>query len=131
MGLMDLTSQITFLYFDDLEEAKVFFQETLELEIVFDPKWACVWRIGKDAFIGGVDVKEGSIEVESRGGVLISFTVNNIDHVYGSLKEKGLKDMTEIRYFEDIHLKSFIITGPQGYKFEVQEFTDQDLNNLF
>ncbi|NYB74520.1 VOC family protein [Sedimentibacter hydroxybenzoicus DSM 7310] len=131
MGIMKLSSQITFLYFEKLDEARTFFEDVLELEKVFDPKWACVWRIGKDSFIGGVDVKEGSIEVTNRGGVLISFTVENIEEVYEKLKKYDLKDMTEIKFFEDISLNSFLFTGPEGYKFEVQQFETEELRRLF
>lgn len=131
MGIMKLSSQITFLYFEKLYEARTFFEDVLELEKVFDPKWACVWRIGNDSFLGGVDVKEGSIEVTNRGGVLISFTVENIEEVYEKLKKCDLKDMTEIKFFEDINLNSFLFTGPEGYKFEVQQFETEELRRLF
>lgn len=131
MGMMKLSSQITFLYFDKLEEAKSFFEDILELERVYDPKWACVWRIGKEAFIGGVDVKQGSIEVKHRDGLLVSLTVKNIEEVYKKLSTYNLKDMTEIKFFDDIKLKSFLFTGPEGYKFEIQQFMTEELSDLF
>lgn len=131
MGMMKLSSQITFLYFDKLNEARLFFDDILELEKVYDPEWACVWRIGKDAFIGGVDVKQGSIEVEHRDGVLISLTVKNIEEVYEKLKTYKLEDMTDIKFFEDIKLHSFLFTGPEGYKFEIQQFASEELSKLF
>lgn len=131
MTMMELSSQITFLYFDKLDEAKTFFDEVLELEKVYDPEWACVWRTGRDAFIGGVDNSQGSIKVEHRDGLLISLTVKNIDEVYKHLKAKNLKDMTEIKYFEDIKLNSFLFTGPEGYKFEIQQFMTEELSQLF
>lgn len=131
MCMMELSSQITFLYFDKLDEARSFFENTLELEKVYDPKWACVWRIGKDSFIGGVDVNQGSIEVEHRDGVLISLTVKNIEEVYEKLKSYNLKDLTNIKFFEDIKLKSFLFTGPEGYKFEIQQFMTEELSELF
>jgi predicted enzyme related to lactoylglutathione lyase len=131
MGFMELSSQITFLYFDNLPAAKAFFTDILQLETAYDPGWACVWRIGKDSFIGGVDVKQGSIEVKHRDGVLISLTVKNINEVYERLKSYNLPDMTEIKYFEDIQLNSFLFTGPEGYKFEIQEFTSEELRSLF
>lgn len=131
MCMMELSSQITFLYFDKLDEARSFFENTLELEKVYDPKWACVWRIGKDSFIGGVDVNQGTIEVEHRDGVLISLTVKNIEEVYEKLKSYNLKDLTNIKFFEDIKLKSFLFTGPEGYKFEIQQFMTEELSELF
>lgn len=128
---MNFTSQVTFLYFNELEEAKHFFNQVLGLEVVYDPGWACIWRVGKDSFIGGVDVKRGSIEVESRGGVLISLTVDNIEVALENLKKHKIKDLPEIKYFEEIQLKSLIFTGPEGYKFEIQEFITEEQRKLF
>ncbi len=128
---MNFTSQVTFLYFDELEEAKHFFNQVLGLEVVYDPGWACIWRVGKDSFIGGVDVKRGSIEVESRGGVLISLTVDNIEVALENLKKHKVNDLPEIKYFEEIQLKSLIFTGPEGYKFEIQEFITEEQRKLF
>ena len=129
--MMELSSQITFLYFDKLDEARSFFEDILGLEKVYDPEWACVWRIGNDAFLGGVDVEQGSIQVKHRDGVLVSLTVKNIDEVFEKLGAYNLKDMTEIKFFEDIQLKSFLFTGPEGYKFEIQQFMSEELSKLF
>jgi len=130
MGVMQLTSQITFLYFDDLKRAKEFFTDTLGLEIVYDPGWACVFRTGKGAYIGAVDAKGGSIEVGTRGGFLISLTVNNIEEVWEDLNAKGLS-VPEIKKVKEIALNSFIFTGPEGYKFEIQQFTSGELRSIF
>ena len=62
------TSQVTFLYFSDLNAAKDFFTRVLELELVNDQGWACIWRAGEKAFVGAVDANRGSIEVKERGG---------------------------------------------------------------
>lgn len=52
MAKLELTSNITFLYFKDLEKAKHFFSETLGLEAAYDPGWACVYRLKDKAFLG-------------------------------------------------------------------------------
>ncbi len=36
MALLDISSQVTFLYFDDFPAAKVFISEVLELNVVPD-----------------------------------------------------------------------------------------------
>lgn len=131
MNKAEFTSQVTFLYFKELDKARDFFDNILQLEKAYDPEWACVWRVSNKAFIGGVDVEQGSIEVESRGGVLISLTVNNIEDMYTRLKKHNLKDMTEIKHFDDINLDSFLFTGPEGYKFEIQQFNSKELSELF
>ncbi len=131
---MKWTSQTTFIYVDDLPAARFFFEEILRLEVVYDPLWACVWRIGQDSFLGAVDKQSqrGLIQDEIIGGTLISFTVQEIETVYSNLKsQKCIEEISPIRYLEDIGLKSFLFTGPEGFKFEIQEFTNVELKNLF
>lgn len=130
MSIMNLSSQVTFLYFTDIKGAVRFFDEVLQLEKVYDPGWACVWRTGAGAFVGAVDVEEGSIQVERRGGVLISLTVRNIEEVRSHILACGLKP-SGIKQVKELDLRSFFFTGPEGYQFEIQQFTSGDLSRLF
>ena len=68
MALLDISSQVTFLYFDDFPAAKVFFSEVLELKVVHDPGWAIVYQAAGRSFLGAVDAREGSIPVDTKGG---------------------------------------------------------------
>ena len=131
---MRLTSQTTFLYVEDRPAARRFFDEVLRLEVVYDPLWACVWRTGRESFLGVVDNKSrrGVIQGLDKGGVLVSFTTRDIERAYAELLgREGVSHMTPIRFVEDIGLKSFLFQGPEGYLFEVQEFTNQELQDLF
>lgn len=130
MGVMKLSSQVTFLYFTDMEKAKFFFDEVLQLERAYDPGWACVWRTGAGAFVGAVDVQEGSIEVQNRGGVLVSLTVHNIEEVRAHILNY-IPDVSEIKQVKELDLKSCFLTGPEGYSFEIQQFTSGELSQLF
>lgn len=128
---MNITSQMTFLYFEKFEEAKVFFNEVLELKEVFDPGPATVWQVGKEAFIGAVDASKGSIDVKTRGGVLVSITVTDIESWYEKIKTHTPKDLTEIGAVEWAGLRSFFFKGPEGYDFEIQEFVKPELKEIF
>lgn len=128
---MNITSQITFLYFEEYDEACAFFEDTLELEMVHDPGWAKVWRTTGNAFLGAVKASEGSIDSNNKGGFLISLTVKNVDELYLIYQKKDLDSLSEIKYFDDIGLKSFLFKGPEGYDFEIQEFTNPDLRELY
>ena len=130
MSVMELSSQVTFLYFTDMKGAAHFFDEVLQLEKVYDPGWACVWRTGPGAFVGAVDVDEGSIQVERRGGVLVSLTVRNIEAVREHILSAGLEP-SPVKQVKELDLKSFFFTGPEGYEFEIQQFTSGDLSRLF
>ena len=132
MANLQLTSNITFLYFNDLEAAKPFFEEVLGLEKAYDPGWAAVYRLRDKAFLGAVDNHSGSIQVTSTDSVLISLTVDNIEEVHESLKgSRGVEGLSEITQVKDLALKSFFFTGPEGYHFEVEQFTSGALSELF
>ena len=132
MANLQLTSNITFLYFNDLEAAKPFFEEVLGLEKAYDPGWAAVYRLRDKAFLGAVDNHSGSILVTSTDSVLISLTVDNIEEVHESLKgSRGVEGLSEIKQVKDLALKSFFFTGPEGYHFEVEQFTSGALSELF
>lgn len=128
---MNITSQITFLYFNEYDQACQFFSDVLALETVYDPGWAKVWRTTGDSYIGAVKANEGSIDISKKGGTLISLTVSDVDTLHKLFKNKAVIDLSEIKFFDDIGLKSFFFKGPEGYDFEIQEFTNTDLRKLF
>lgn len=131
MSKNTISSQITFLYFRDFPRACRFFEEVLQLETAYDPGWARVFRTGTDAFIGAVDVSQGSITVQERGGMLISLTVDDVEGWYERLLPWKLESMSEIKEIADVGLQSFFFKGPEGYDFEIQEFTLPELKELF
>lgn len=132
MAKLDLTSNITFLYFNDLAKAKEFFSETLGLPVAYDPGWACVYQLKGKSFLGAVDNASGSIQVDSTSSVLVSLTVSNIHQVHEALKgAKGVDGLSPIKQVKDMALESFFFTGPEGYHFEVEQFTSGELQKLF
>lgn len=132
MAVLDLTSNITFLYFNDLPAAKEFFSETLGLSVAYDPGWACVYYLKDKSFLGAVDNAAGSIQVDSANSVLISLTVSNIHQAHQALQgAKGVSGLSAVKKVKDIALESFFFTGPEGYHFEVEQFTDGELKKLF
>lgn len=131
MNPLPVTSQITFLYFDDMPGARRFFGDILRLEAVHDTGWSCIWRTAATSFVGAVDATQGSIEVTARGGVLISLNVTDLDGCHARIAEAGLPGLTPIKQVKDLALRSFFFTGPEGYPFEIQQFTDGALSALF
>lgn len=126
---MNISSQITFLYFNDYKAGCDFLENILDLKPAYDPGWAKVFSTTSSAYIGAVNQNSGSIEGQVKGGTLISLTVKNVDELHE--KYKSIIDVSEIKFFDDIGLKSFFFKGPEGYDFEIQEFTNEDLRQLF
>ena len=132
MAKLELTSNITFLYFKDLEKAKHFFSETLGLEVAYDPGWACVYRLKDKAFLGAVDNAQGSIQVDSTSSVLVSLPAANIHEVHAAFEgAEGVDGLSPIKQVKEMALESFFFTGPEGYHFEVEQFTSGELQKLF
>lgn len=131
MSLVNPSSQVTFLYFKELQEAADFFEGILGLERVMDTGWAYVWRTAEKAFVGAVDENHTTLKIDCRGGVLVSLTVDNIEEVHDHLVKAGVKDVEDVYEGQEIPIKSVFCTGPAGYKFEIQQFTSPELIDLF
>ena len=126
-----ISSQITFLYFDDLNSVSPFFEDILKLELVVNQDAAKIYRLAGGAFLGIVDGAKGHCRVQEESAVLITFVVDDVQGWYDYVKENGVKLLTEIQIPEIAPVECFFFEGPGGYHFEVQRFLDSDTANAF
>ena len=122
MRKLKLNSQITFLYYKDFTEAKDFFENILNLEIIDDQGDALIYRIAKGAFIGIVDEKKGHCKAQDISALLITLVTDNVKDWYEYLLSRGVKMETPIQKPENFPVECFFFKGPGGYEFEVQKF---------
>ena len=127
----NISSQITFLYFDDLNSAVPFFEDILKLELVVNQDAARIYRMAGGAFLGIVDGAKGHCRVQAESAVLITLVVDDVQGWYEYLKENGLKMLTEIQTPEIAPVACFFFEGPGGYHFEVQRFLDPETADKF
>lgn len=113
-------SQITFLDFEDYAAGKEFLSKVLQLEIVYDIGWATVYGIAGKAFLGIVDRHQKSSP--HKDSLLISLTTDCIEDWYAHVS--SFLEVSPIAEVSDAGLKSFFFTGPEGYRFEIQQFTE-------
>ncbi len=128
---MKISSQITFLYFKDLDKADHFFQNTLELKLVEDQKWAKIYQVSEEAFIGAVDSSRGSLKAKEDSAVLITLCVEDVPSFAEMLKSKNVNITQDVSNFEEIQIINCFFDGPEGYKFEVQEFLKPEAKEIF
>ena len=128
---MDISSQITFLYFKDLTEPAVFFENVLELELVNDQGFARIYRVAGGSFLGIVDETKGSLKAQDKNAVLLTLVVDDVEGWHVRLKAAGLEDLSEIKRPELAPVKCFFFKGPGGYDFEIQTFLDPAVQELF
>ena len=131
MNLSSLDSQITFLYFKDLNEAVGFFEDILKLELVDDQGAARIYRLSGGAFIGIVDESEGHCKSQESNAVLITIVTEDVKGWYDYLVSKGVKMETPVKRPESFPVECFFFKGPGGYDFEIQRFLKEETAKAF
>lgn len=125
---MKYSSSITFLYYNDFSYGINFFENVLNLDLVMDQGFARVYQVNQKAYVGIVQKKDSS---EVSGNTLFSLTTNNVEKEYKRVVSLDVYNLTEIKFFESIPLKSFFFDDSEGHKFEIQQFiNDMDIEKF-
>lgn len=131
MGTIIPKSQITFLYFEDMEKCRHFFENILELESVYKNNWTSIWKLTDKAFIGAVNLINNQREIKHKDMVLISFSVDNLEEVHEHILKNGAECVTPINRIDSMNMRSFFVKCPECYTFEIQQFDSPELYKLF
>lgn len=127
----DIRSQITFLYYRELEPLSRFYGEVLGLELVEDQEWAKIYAAGKNAFLGIVAGEKGFHKPRDDNAVLVSLVVDDVVGWYEYLSDQGVTLLTEVREVEEIQVRGFFLKDPGGYTLEIQQFLDPRVASVF
>ena len=126
-----IRSQITFLYYPELERACEFYGEVLGLELVEDQGWAKIYAVGANAFVGIVAGEQGFHQHRDDNAVLITLVVDDVFGWYAYLDEHGVTLLTEVKEMEEIQVRGFFLKDPGGYTLEIQQFLDPEVASVF
>jgi predicted enzyme related to lactoylglutathione lyase len=124
-------SQITFLYYHDLEPAITFYEDVLGFELVDDQEWARIYRACGQAFIGIVAGAKGFHKPQATNAVLVTLAVDDVPGWYEHLVSQGVTMLTGLQEKEEIQVRCFFFQDPGGYTFEVQQFLKPQLADVF
>jgi len=128
---LKIQSQITFLYYRDLEPIAKFYQEIMGLELAEDQGWAKIYRVSGDAYLGIVDEKRGFQNVQEEKSVLVTFAVNDVFRWREYLESKGVRMLTDIVESDEIQVRCFFCEDPGGYAVEIEQFLRPDAAAIF
>jgi len=128
---LKVQSQITFLYYRDLQPVHKFYQEIMGFELVEDQGWAKIYRVSGNAYLGIVDEERGFHKAQEKSAVLITLAVDDVFWWYDCLKRKDVKILTDLWEVEDIQVRGFFLEDPGGYAIEVQQFLKPDVARIF
>ncbi len=128
---LKVQSQITFLYYRDLEPIDRFYRHTMGFELVEDQGWAKIYRVSGNAFLGIVDETRGFHNVQETNAVLITLAVEDVFWWYDYLKSEGVKILTDIKESEEIQVRCFFAQDPGGYSIEIEQFLKPGAAQIF
>ena len=111
---------ITFQYYRDLPTAMAFYENVLGFELAIDQGWSKIYRIDGQAHVGLVDEARGMQNWAEDKTVQICLRVPNVDAWYAWAQSQGVAGMTDLRDSEELVIRAFALTDPEGYQIEVQ-----------
>jgi len=120
---MKYTSAITFLYYEDFSYGIYVMENILQLELVMEQDVARVYKVNQKAFLGIVKQRQND---ETSGNTLFSLTTKDVETEYKRVSQLKVYDLTDLKYFKSIPLKSFFFDDQEGHKFEIQQFINKD-----
>lgn len=110
---------ILFLGTDDLKATDNFYRNVLGLELYKDQKVCMIYKINEKASIGFCTHIKKTIEEKSP---IITLIVDNVDEVYNTLKNKGVKVESEPKRNDKFNIYHFFLKDNNGYTLEIQRF---------
>ncbi len=113
-----IDSQVTFLYYKDVDAAARFYGETLGLEKTFDEGWVQIYRISSTSYVGLVDETRGTHRVAQAKPVMLSIVTNEVDAWYDFLRATDVKILSEISDGTAVPVRAFLVEDPGGYTVE-------------
>ena len=130
-NLPKITSQIVWLYYDDLDKLQEFYEGVMGFELITDQGLARIYRVTENSYIGTVDGVRGIHPVREESSVAIAFGVNDVTAWYEHLVANNVKIRKEPRFVESIQIEAMLAEDPGGYVIEIQRFATPELVEVF
>lgn len=120
--LPSFTSEVTFLYFEDVDAAAEFYGETLGLEKTFDEGWVRIFAISPSSSVALVDGSVGAHKPSGDKPVTLAMVVatpQEVDTWYEHLKARGVSIHMPPFDASSVNVREFRFTDPEGYSLEI------------
>lgn len=124
-------AQITFLYYQKIEPAAAFYEQSMGFQLVEDQGWAKIYRVRGNAYLGIVAGEKGFHTPQERNAVLVTLVVDDAVAWHAELKNRHVHMLSELEYRPEIGIRCFFLQDPGGYTLEVQQFLKASLVEVF
>jgi lactoylglutathione lyase len=113
---------ITFFYYRNLDKAAEFYRDIMGFELVQDQRWAKIFKINENAYMGCVDGNVGYHKPSVDKPVMLTIIVDDPDAWYEYFKRRDVETLNEPHDDEALNLRIFLLQDPEGYVIEIQKF---------
>jgi len=118
-------SQITLLYFRNIEKAFHFYEDVLGLKTKIDQGYGRIYEVSGNALLGVMDEKRGFLQSGHGTSMMISLVTEDVDPWYETLEKRGVKMLSKPLTKENIGIRSFLFEDPEGHILQIQKFLNQ------
>jgi predicted enzyme related to lactoylglutathione lyase len=119
----NISEQVIFLYYADIEEPARFYQSILGFEPTLELDWVRILKTNQGASVGLVDESKGSLKSSGDKPVMLSWVTDDVDGWHEYLKEKGVKILSTPSNNEEAGIRAFLFQDPGGYTLEFFQWT--------
>ena len=113
---------VTFLYTEDPEASRVFYEETLGLALAFDEGEGRIYRVAGEAFLGICHPREGRLV--SPDGITVTLVTDDVDGWHARLLAKGVVFEKAPAFDSRFNIHNCFLRDPDGHLLEIQKFLD-------
>ena len=115
---------ITFFYYKDLARAAKFYEEVMGFKLVQDQRWAKIFMVAENCYMGCVDGNVGYHKPSDEKPVMLTVVVDDPDAWYEHFRRHGVETLNEPHDDEGLKLRIFLLHDPEGYVIEIQKFLE-------
>ncbi|MGY6558352.1 MAG: VOC family protein [Nitritalea sp.] len=116
-------------YYEDLQEASLFYAETMGLPLRVDQGWAKVYQASETGYIGLVDERRGMHRFSEKKGASIAFLVADLEAWYAYVQAHSPFPLHQAWYVgSEDRYTAFVGTDPGGYFLEFNRFQEHPDN---
>ena len=115
---------LTFFYYKDMVMAGEFYEKIMGFELVQDQKWAKIFKVADNAFMGCVDGNIGYHKHDPTKPVMLTVIVDDPDAWYEHFMKNGVETLNKPHDDVELNMRIFLLHDPEGYVIEIQKFND-------
>lgn len=120
---LSVVGGLMFLYYDGIDEAAKFYEDTLGFELKLDRNWVKILKYAENCHLGLVDIRMGSHKVMEEKSTRLQLMVDDAQAWLDYVKKMRLKPSRDkLMVGEQLKIKAFSVSDPGGYTVEFCEY---------